>query len=71
MERLYVFTIMWCIGALLELDDRAKLEEFMRKNEEMPKLSLPEISDSEVTMFDFFVDTDGKLDGNSTCCPSS
>ena len=60
MERLYVFTLMWSIGALLELDDRAKLEEFMRKSEDMPKLNLPELTDSDSTMFDYFVDADGE-----------
>ena len=60
-ERLYIFTVMWSVGAFLELDDRAKLEEFMRKSEEW-KLDLPQIPEGfDATMFDYMVDADGKL----------
>ncbi|XP_064611990.1 dynein axonemal heavy chain 5-like isoform X2 [Liolophura sinensis] len=59
-QRLYVFTLMWSIGAFLELDDRAKMEEFLRTHEEI-KLDLPEIPpDSDSTMFDYLVDNTGK-----------
>ena len=59
-ERIYVFTLMWSFGAFLELDDRAKMEEFLRKDIDR-KLDLPEIAqDSEDTMFDFMVGTDGE-----------
>ncbi|WAR12300.1 DYH5-like protein [Mya arenaria] len=43
-ERLYIFTVMWSIGAYLELDDRAKMEEYMRNSEDF-KLDLPAIPD--------------------------
>ena len=29
IEKIFVFTIMWSVGALLEWDDREKLQKFM------------------------------------------
>jgi dynein heavy chain len=58
-ERIYIFTLMWSIGAFLEIDDRVKMEEFIRKADSF-KLILPDIpSDSDQTMFDYMVDTNG------------
>ncbi|UYV76303.1 DNAH5 [Cordylochernes scorpioides] len=54
LSRVYVFVVMWSVGAFLELDDRSALQLFMR--ERMGEvLDLPE-SDPEDTIFDFFVD---------------
>ena len=58
-ERLYAFTLMWCVGAFLEWDDRVKMEEFLRNHEEFT-IDLPVIPpDSDDTMFDYMVDVDG------------
>ena len=58
-ERLYIFTLMWSIGAFLELDDRAKMEEFMRTTDEF-KLDLPVLpTEGEHTMFEYLVDEKG------------
>ncbi|KAL8616403.1 Dynein heavy chain 5, axonemal [Nucella lapillus] len=57
-EHLYIFTVMWSVGAFLELDDRSKLEEFIRSNKDFT-LDLPKVADSEQTMFDYFVDKKG------------
>lgn len=57
LERLYIFCVMWSLGALLELDDRAKMEEFTKENFE---LDLPPIAeDSLDTIFEFLVNEGG------------
>uniref|UniRef100_A0A671SP20 Dynein heavy chain 5, axonemal-like n=1 Tax=Sinocyclocheilus anshuiensis TaxID=1608454 RepID=A0A671SP20_9TELE len=58
-ERLYVFALMWSVGALLELDDRMKLERWLRHHDSI-HLDVPNIPPhSEDTMFDFYVTNDG------------
>uniref|UniRef100_H3DP07 Dynein, axonemal, heavy chain 5 n=1 Tax=Tetraodon nigroviridis TaxID=99883 RepID=H3DP07_TETNG len=53
LERVYVFALMWSVGALLELDDRKKMEVWLRNNNSFC-LNLPIIPpDSEDTMFDY------------------
>ncbi|XP_061572400.1 dynein axonemal heavy chain 5 [Cololabis saira] len=60
LERLYVFALMWSVGALLELDDRKKMESWFRGNDSIC-LNLPDIPpDSEGTMFDYYVAADGR-----------
>ncbi|CAJ1061771.1 dynein heavy chain 5%2C axonemal isoform X1 [Xyrichtys novacula] len=60
LERLYVFALMWSTGALLELDDRRKMEIWLRGNSSIC-LDMPDIpSDSEDTMFDYHVTADGQ-----------
>ncbi|KAK2844298.1 hypothetical protein Q5P01_010957 [Channa striata] len=60
LERLYVFSLMWSIGALLEQEDRQKLEIWLRGNGNI-HLSLPDIPpDSADTMFDYYVRADGQ-----------
>ncbi|KAJ8415685.1 hypothetical protein AAFF_G00402420 [Aldrovandia affinis] len=60
VERLYVFALMWSVGALLELEDRRKLEGWLRGHDNI-HLDLPDICpDSEDTMFDFHVTSDGQ-----------
>uniref|UniRef100_H2ZXC8 AAA+ ATPase domain-containing protein n=1 Tax=Latimeria chalumnae TaxID=7897 RepID=H2ZXC8_LATCH len=58
LERLFVFGLMWSIGALLELDCRDKLEAFLRNKDF--QLDLPTINpDSHATMFEFLVNQYG------------
>ncbi|CAG5978557.1 unnamed protein product [Menidia menidia] len=57
LERLYVFCIMWSLGALLELEDRDQLEVFMREHDS--KIDLPTTKPGE-TIFEYMVDTNGE-----------
>lgn len=60
-EHLYIFAVMWSVGAFLELSDRFRLEDFIRGNPDF-HLDLPEIpANSESTIFDYFVSKDGEL----------
>jgi len=55
LEKLYVFAVMWSLGALLELEDRARLQEKMFT---LSDLSLPQLTEGE-SIFNFLVDNDG------------
>ncbi|XP_027868438.1 dynein heavy chain 5, axonemal [Xiphophorus couchianus] len=59
LERLYIFALMWSCGALLELEDRRKMEAWLRGNDSIC-LNLPDIpSPSDNTMFDYYVTSEG------------
>ena len=51
-------SIMWSIGALLELPDRSKLEVHMRQRYKLLDFP-PEESDAPGSMFDYLVDKNG------------
>ena len=58
LEHLYIFSIMWSVGALLELSDRAKMETWIRDNKQ---LDLPPCQPgSGDTIFEFLVNDSGK-----------
>eukprot|EP00052_Salpingoeca_macrocollata_P029607 m.302067 g.302067 ORF g.302067 m.302067 type:complete len:4524 (+) comp22998_c0_seq7:51-13622(+) len=58
LARLYVFALMWSLGAVLELSDRAKLQEQMIKLGSA--LDLPKLrKDIEDSIFDYLVGEDG------------
>lgn len=55
LERLYLFATMWSLGALLELEDRVKLEEFALAHPS--KMDWPKCNENE-TVFEYVVNTD-------------
>lgn len=57
LNKLIVFALMWSAGALLELDDRAKMEEHMRS---LKCLDLPPVpAGSNETIFEYVVNDNG------------
>ncbi len=57
MEKLFIFSLMWSIGALMELDDRDRIEQFMKDHSS--KLALPPVQQGE-TIFEYVVDDQGE-----------
>ncbi|KAM4028219.1 dynein axonemal heavy chain 5-like [Anomaloglossus baeobatrachus] len=57
LARLFVFAVMWSVGALLELEDRMKMEIFLR-NHSAP-LQLPTVKGDE-TIFEFVINESGQ-----------
>ncbi|KAF5281562.1 hypothetical protein FQA39_LY05097 [Lamprigera yunnana] len=57
LERFYLFAVMWSLGAVLELDDRAKLEEYAVKN--TVKMDWPKCTVGE-SIFEYVVGDNGK-----------
>jgi dynein heavy chain len=57
LRKLYVFALMWSVGAVLELSDRARLQEVMLAHPS--KLDVPELANKEDSIFDWVVGEDG------------
>ncbi|XP_076617159.1 dynein axonemal heavy chain 5 isoform X1 [Chaetodon auriga] len=64
--RLFVFALMWSLGALLELDDRAKMEAFLKRHSS--SLDLPHSQDDQ-TIFEFTVNEQGQWEHWSNKVP--
>lgn len=57
IEKLFIFALIWGLGALLEQNHRLALDRFLRDN----RLGLPEqVEGIETTVYDFKVDLEGK-----------
>ncbi|XP_039610081.1 dynein heavy chain 5, axonemal-like [Polypterus senegalus] len=59
VSRLFIFAVMWSVGALLELEDREKMEAFLKKH--TAKLELP-VTTGDQTIFEFVVSENGNWD---------
>ncbi|XP_056594071.1 dynein axonemal heavy chain 5 [Triplophysa dalaica] len=59
INRLFIFAVMWSVGALLELDDRAKMETFLKQHS--ASLDLPS-TQGDLTIFEFMVNETGEWD---------
>ncbi|KAI0213763.1 Dynein heavy chain 8, axonemal [Lamellibrachia satsuma] len=57
MEKLFIFALMWSMGALLELDDRVKLEQFLKNHDS--KFNYPSLKEDE-TIFEYVVQSSGE-----------
>ncbi|KAI9015067.1 dynein heavy chain and region D6 of dynein motor-domain-containing protein [Gaertneriomyces semiglobifer] len=58
LSRLYVFCLFWSLGALLELDERKKLQAFLL--EKCPNLNYPPLDpNTQDTFYEYFVDESG------------
>lgn len=59
LGRLFTFAIMWSFGALLEIQDRSKLESYLKQS---CNIDLPVIrADSQDTIFEFVVNDKGSF----------
>ncbi|XP_063137599.1 dynein axonemal heavy chain 5 isoform X2 [Rattus norvegicus] len=68
LGRLFVFAMMWSVGAVLELEGRRRMELWLRSREG-PTLHLPQLTDPGDTMFDYYVAPDGTWRHWSMCIP--
>ncbi|XP_062548437.1 dynein axonemal heavy chain 8 [Armigeres subalbatus] len=56
LERLFLFSVMWSLGAVLELEDREKMGEFIAKHPS--KMKWPKLQPGE-TIFEYVVSQEG------------
>ncbi|XP_010773289.1 dynein heavy chain 8, axonemal-like, partial [Notothenia coriiceps] len=66
LGRLFVFAVMWSLGAVLELEDRAKMEAFLKHHSS--SLDLP-LTQDEQTIFEFTVSERGEWEHWSNKVP--
>uniref|UniRef100_A0A8P0PHV9 Dynein axonemal heavy chain 5 n=1 Tax=Canis lupus familiaris TaxID=9615 RepID=A0A8P0PHV9_CANLF len=66
LGRLYIFSLMWSIGALLEPEGRRWVDQWLRAQQALT-LDLPPLEGPEDTMFDYYVTSTGKWTHWNTC----
>lgn len=57
LHRLYIFAMSWSFGALLNTQDRLKLDAIVK--EKFPAFDIPQEDSVDSTIFDYFVSTAG------------
>ena len=58
LEKLFIFAVMWSIGAILELEDRALMQNYMMSHES--KFTYPALKEGE-TIFEYVVSDSGNV----------
>jgi len=59
LENIFVFSMFWSFGSLLELDERKMFQEFCFQN--IPDLNYPKLDpETQDTIYEFFVDDNGE-----------
>lgn len=59
LHRLYVFALVWGIGAFLENDDRDRYNDYIRTT--FTSFDLPAATEDNKSLFDFYVTVDGNV----------
>ncbi|XP_072307391.1 dynein axonemal heavy chain 5 [Eucyclogobius newberryi] len=66
VSRLFTFALLWSLGALLELEDRARMEVFLKSHGS--SLDLPQTEEDQ-TIFEFTLDLQGRWEHWATKVP--
>ncbi|VEN47384.1 unnamed protein product, partial [Callosobruchus maculatus] len=60
LAKLYVFALIWGMGAYLETEDRLKYDVFIKDNLGVLDLPINDSKNPQATLFDYYVSSDGE-----------